>query len=250
MTMYPRALVSVVASVVCLASCIPPSEVVSRQESFARFDPGQRDAVFSRALQVLLSRGWVMAAVDREAGILTTQPRETYVPAWVGYKNDRLQVSIASEGRITATLNRQVRSASKDAGFPGDSGWIPPSTAQARAGIEGEQNAILAEVTAAADVGVLRRCRELALDYAGALRRARACDEIGARVCTGLRPTIEDGSDVLNRSEVSVVASRTADLDRVLAEYRQAGCAFSGGGAPAVPAGDECLGAAGSASCQ
>jgi hypothetical protein len=239
------------AGVLCLAGCIPPSEVGSLKKSFAEFDPGQRDAVFARALEVLVSRGWLMAALDREAGILATQPRETYVAAWAAYRQDRLQVSITPAGRITATLRRQVHPPNNAVTVGGKPyPWLPPSAAQVQAGIEGEQNAILAEVTAAVDVSALEHCRELALEYAGALRRARACDEIGAHVCSGSRPTIDDGADVLNRSEASVVASRTADLDRVLAEYRQASCAFFDKGPSAVLAGGECLGAAGSGSCQ
>jgi hypothetical protein len=188
-----------------------------------------------------------MAALDREAGILATQARETYVPAWGAYRQDRLQISISTDGRITATLRRQVHPPNISVN---KSPWLPPSTAQVQAGIEGEQDAILAEVTGTVDIGALEHCRELALEYAGALRRARACGDIGAHVCNGRRPAIEDGSDVLNRKEATVVPSRVADLDRVLAEYRQADCAFSDKGTSAVLAGDECLGTAGSGSCQ
>ncbi|HVO18826.1 MAG TPA: hypothetical protein VMU15_06195 [Anaeromyxobacter sp.] len=231
------------AGALLLAACFPPNQVVSRKDSFAQIDPGQRDAVFARALQVLLSRGWIMAAVDREAGLLATQPRETYVQEWADYQRDTLQVSISTDGQVAVSLVRQLRPAMKDAQFGPD-----PSRAAATAAAE--QDAILSEITSAVDVSVLNQCRDLATEYASALRYARTCGRIGEYVCSESRPTIDEGSQVLNKAKTSVVPSRTTDLDRILSEYRQAGCAFADKGTqPATPE-YLCLGASGSALCQ
>ena len=238
-----RVLVGVAAGVLLLAGCFPPNQVVSSQGSFARIDPGQRDAAFARALQVLVSRGWVMAAVDLEAGVLATQPRETYLEQWLEYQRDTLQVSIDTDGRIAVSLKRQLRPATNGA-FSG------PDPSQVAATAAAEQNAILSEVTSAVDVSVLTRCRELAGEYARALRYARTCGPIGENVCSEPRPTIEEGSQMLSSDKASVVPSRAGDLDRNLAEYRQAGCAFSDKGKPAVAPGYQCLGATGPALCQ
>lgn len=255
-------LAGIAAGVLCSAGCFPAHQAV-RQESFARIEPGQRGAVFDRALQVVLERGWDVAAVDREAGVLSTQPRETYVKGWFLHQRDTLQVSFRADGRLAVSLQRQLRPASAEtttvvhpAGpaphAPVAHGAVSfgPDPAQVAAAAAAEQDAILSEITSAVPVAVLRQCRKLAVEYASALAHARACGELGARVCKELRPAVDEGSQVLGSGKVSVVPSRAADLDRVLADYRQTGCPFSGRGATAAVPGDECLGALGSASCQ
>jgi hypothetical protein len=141
MTSKTAALVGVAAAgILFLAGCFPPNQVVSRQDSFAQIDPGGREAAYARALQVLLSRGWIMAAVDREAGVLATQPRETYLEEWVEYQRDTLQVSISTDGRVAVSLTRQLRPA-KERTFGG------PDPSQVAAAAAAEQNAILSEIT-------------------------------------------------------------------------------------------------------
>jgi len=248
----------VAAAVLLSAGCFPRHQAV-RQESFARVDAGQRGAVFDRALQVLLGRGWVMAAVDREAGVLATQLRETYLREWDVYQRDTLQVSYRTDGRLAVSLQRQLRPATTATTVSGHGahgpityGPVPfgPDAAWVAATAASEQDAILSEITSAVPVAVLGHCRELASEYASALAHARACGELGAHVCSELRPAIEEGSQVLGSGKVSVVPSRAADLDRVLALYRQTGCAFSDRGASDAVPGDECLGHVGSASCR
>jgi hypothetical protein len=253
------ALAGFAAAVLFSAGCFPRHQAV-RQESFAAIDTGQRGAVFDRALQVLLDRGWVMAAVNREAGVLATQPRETYLQDWVGYQRDTLQASFRADGRLAVSLHRQFLPATTattaHAPGPGAHGPVTyapvsfgPDPARLAATAAAEQDAILFEITSAVPVAALGRCRKLASEYASALAHARACGQLGARVCSEVRPAIEEGSQVLGSGSVSVVPSRAADLDRVLAEYRQTGCAFSDRAAPGAVPGDECLGHAGAAIC-
>jgi len=260
MTTRTTVLAGVAAGVLFSAGCFPRHQAV-RRESFARIDTGQRGAVFDRALQVLLGRGWVVAAVDREAGVLATQPRETYLGGWDLYERDSLQISFRTDGRLAVSLQRQLRPATtaitvhaSGHGAHGPTTYGPvsfgPDPAWVAATAAAEQDAILSEITSAVPVAVLIRCRELASEYASALAHARACGELGAHVCSELRPVIEEGSQVLGSGKVSVVPSRAADLDRVLAEYRQTGCAFSDRGASDAVPGDECLGHVGSASCR
>lgn len=258
MTTRTALLAGATAGVLCSMGCFPRHQAV-RQESFARIDAGQRGAVFDRALQVVLGRSWDVAAVDRETSVLATQPRETYLEEWDLYQRDTLQVSFRADGRLAVSLQRHLRPAAATVQTAGNGAYGPASYAPASFGPDparvaataaAEQNAILSEITSAIPVAVLGHCRKLATDYASALAHARACGELGAHVCKELRPAVDEASQVLGSGKVSVVPSRAGDLDRVLAEYRQTGCAFSDTGASAAAPGDECLGAVGSASCQ
>lgn len=125
-----------------LSACVPTA---IRRDSTAAVDPSRREEAISRAIVVLQGRGFVVALVDRAEGLVTSLPRLTAgVPYGIGglsgsgRARDVVQVTVARDGRVRVTLVREIRE---------DNGPRPAFTEYEVAGVEAEQDDLLAEVT-------------------------------------------------------------------------------------------------------
>lgn len=127
---------------VSLPACV--MEAAIRRDSTATVDPGQREALTSRAIEVLQGRGFIFALIDHGAGVVTTRPRATGpLPCdRSSYQEcpgtDLVQVTASVRGRVSVTLIREL-----DTGR----GWRVASTVGEVVGVEAEQDAILGEIT-------------------------------------------------------------------------------------------------------
>lgn len=76
-----------------------------RRPALGAFDPGRREEVWSRALNMLQQRGWIIAVSDRAGGLLTTQQMTGY-DGFTPYRQT-LQLSLTSDGRLVVNLYRE-----------------------------------------------------------------------------------------------------------------------------------------------
>jgi len=134
-----------------LAGCFTPARQVIRQQSIASIQPSEREATFSRALQSVQRRGWMVAVSDRAAGLLTTQTMNTGTKpcgALTCESRGTLQITIADTGTVTVNLHREMF-----VDYLGVRKWFVPTAEQDVAAIESEQAEILAEIVPSATAG-------------------------------------------------------------------------------------------------
>lgn len=140
----PMRFVVACAAVLLLARCYANVKHVVRQNSTATIDPAARDQVFSKALQTIQRRGWIVAVSDRAGGVLSTQAMNTGVRPCGSLTCDSrgtLQITITETGAVAVNLHRELF-----VDFMGVQKWFVPTAEQDVAPIEAEQREILAEI--------------------------------------------------------------------------------------------------------
>jgi hypothetical protein len=124
-----------------LPACVPLAPSVLPTAS-ATVEPARREAVVSRAIQVLQEQGFVLALIDRREGVLTTLPRPVAEVPCIALgqlcsARDVAQVTAAEGGRVIVTVSREIR---------GDHGYGPVRTEREAAGVAWQQEALLAAI--------------------------------------------------------------------------------------------------------
>lgn len=129
---------------VSLTACVMQSTTAIRRDSVATVDPGRREALTARAIEVLQGRGFIFALIDHGAGVITSRPRSVLsLPCDVATFQecegmDVAQVSVSPRGRVSVTLVREL--------YFGR-GLRAAQTPNEVAAVEAEQDAILGEIT-------------------------------------------------------------------------------------------------------
>jgi ribosomal protein L12E/L44/L45/RPP1/RPP2 len=103
------ALLSLVA-LACGATTAVARQTARHTVATAPYDPRERDAAWARALDAFQSRGVLVAASDREGGVLTSQQQPAEVPCDEGSCRAIVaqQLTLTSRGIATLRTHRSV----------------------------------------------------------------------------------------------------------------------------------------------
>jgi hypothetical protein len=123
-----------------LASCTFTGEMVERKNATAHIQPSERDRVIANATQVLQKEGWTLEPGGPDAGVLTTQMKETGIQECAGFlcqSRATLTVTVTPAGDVAVALHRELYSA------PPGPGWFTPKLDEDVKIIEDEQKRLL-----------------------------------------------------------------------------------------------------------
>lgn len=100
-----------------LSGCVTTTTATRGPPATGRFDPGQRDQVYARALVALQARRLIVAASDRAAGLLSTQKAEYRVdddhcgPGWPCLLRYAAQILLDESGAVSVRIEAEEWSA-------------------------------------------------------------------------------------------------------------------------------------------